>query len=300
MEAKRFTLHDFFRDFYTTAQCLEFLRKLRWPDGIHCQTCDRITKHHLRIERKVYSCQYCGTVVTPTKGTVLHKTKVPLPSWFWVVFQMSKTRTGITAKQLERELGLTYKTVLRMCNLVRSALDEERDLSGQVEIDETYAGNSRRYMRGKRKRGRGTEKSPVFGMVERGGAVIAKVVPNCQRATVMPIIKAHVEEGSEVFTDEYVIYKTLEKEGYKHDTVNHGKKQYVKYREDGTKVHTNTMEGFWSYPKVATKGVHRGVSNRHLQGYFNEYTFRHSHRNDEEEMFFTMFRQIVPVERLAA
>ena len=93
-----------------------------------------------------------------------------------------------------------------------------------------------------------------------------------------------------------------------HDTVCHSAKEYVKYRkeiaDDGTyettEVHTNSIEGFWSYPKIATKGVHRGVSDHKLQGYLNEYTFRHSHRNDEEEMFFTMFRQIVPVERLAA
>ena len=149
MEAKRFTLHDFFRDFYTPTQCLEYLRKIRWPDGIFCKKCQKITKHHLHPEQKAYSCQYCGTLVTPTKGTIFFGSKVVLPNWFWVIFQFAKTRTGITSKQIERELGVSYKTALRMCNAVRSCLEEDHDLSGQVELDETYMGNSRRYFGGK-------------------------------------------------------------------------------------------------------------------------------------------------------
>ena len=195
-----------------------------------------------------------------------------------------------------------------MMNAVRSCLEEEHKLSGTVELDETYMGNSARYARGKRKRGRGTMKAPIFGAVERGGAVVAKVVPDTKRDTVMPIVRESVERYSEVYTDEYAIYNTLDEEGYLHDTVCHGAGQYVKYRkeiaDDGTyettEVHTNSVEGFWSYPKIATKGVHRGVSDHKLQGYLNEYTFRHSHRNDEEPMFFAMFKKIVPAERLAA
>ncbi len=306
MEAITFTLHDFLRDFYTPAQCLEYLRKLRWPDGIHCRKCDRVTKHHLRPEKKAYSCQYCGTLVRPTKGTIFFGSKVALPNWFWIIFQFAKTRTGITAKQIERELGITYKTALRMCNAVRSCLEEDHTLSGQCELDETYLGNSRRYFGRKRKRGRGADKRPCFGAVQRGGAVVAKVVPNTKRETLYPIIEEHVEKGSEVFTDEYKVYASLEKMDpnlswtYRHDTVNHSQGQYVKYRRDGTEVHTNEIEGFWSYPKNAIKGVHRGVSDRHLQGYVNEYAFRQSHRKDEQPLFFTMLRHIVPVERLAA
>jgi len=224
---------------------------------------------------------------------------VPLPDWFYVIFQFSKTKTGIAAKQIQRELGVSYPTALRMCNTLRGALDETPDMmTTKVECDETYLGNSRRYFGRKRKRGRGADKRPVFGIIERGGAVVAKVVPNCQRDTLLPIIKEHVEEGSEVFTDEFSVYATLGDEGYKHDTVNHGSGQYVKYRDDGEKVHTNEMEGFWSYPKNAIKGVHRGVSDRHLQGYVNEYAFRQSHRNDEIPMFFTMLARAVRVTAL--
>ena len=138
-------------------------------------------------------------------------------------------------------------------------------------------------------------------MVERGGAVIAKVVPNVKRDTLMPLVRENVERYSEVFTDEFAVYNTLDEEGYLHDTVKHGNREYVKYRKeialDGTyeitEVHTNTMEGFWSYPKNATKGVHHGVSNHRLQGYVDEYAFRYSHRHDEGPMFFTFLHQIV-------
>ena len=301
MARDTFTLHDFLRDFYTTEQCLQFLAKLRWPDGTPCKKCKQVTKHYLRIEKHAYACGVCGTTTTPTKGTPFYRSNVRLSDWFWVVFQFSKTRTGITAKQIERELGVSYKTALRMCNKVRACMEvTPEQMTNTVECDETYMGNSRRYFGRKRKRGRGADKRPVFGIVERGGKVVARVVPNCKRDTVLPIIKEHVAEGGEVFTDEFSIYKTLSDEGYQHDTVCHKDGQYVKYRADGEKVHTNEMEGFWSYPKNAIKGVHRGVSDRHLQGYVNEYSFRQSHRNDEEEMFFTILRQLVPAQRVAA
>lgn len=188
-----------------------------------------------------------------------------------------------------------------MCHLIRERLEEKHEqMTGTVECDETYLGNSRRYFGRKRKRGRGADKRPVFGIVERGGKVVAKVVPDCKRDTVLPIIKAHVAEGSEVFTDEFRVYDTLSEEGYRHDTVCHSAKQYVKYREDGEKVHTNEMEGFWSYPKNAVKGIHRGVSDRHLQGYVNEFSFRQSHRKDEQSMFFTMMDRFLGPTSLAA
>lgn len=289
-----FNIRDFLTYYGTPEQCLAYLVRLRWPDGITCRTCERVTPHHLIRERKCYSCQECGTQTYPTAGTIFENSKVPLPDWFYVIFQFSKTRTGIPAKQIQRELGVSYPTALRMCRLIREHLAETPDqFTGTVECDETYMGNSRRYFGRKRKRGRGADKRPVFGIIERGGAVVAKVVPNCQRDTVLPIVREHVAAGSEVFTDEYVIYRTLPEEGYLHDTVNHKAGEYVRYREDGEKVHTNEMEGFWSYPKNAIKGVHRGVSDRHLQGYINEYAFRQSHRKDEDPMFFTMLRKLV-------
>lgn len=304
--ARKYTLHDFIRDFYTPEQCLEFLARLRWPEGVHCAKCEKVTKHHLRSSQKAFACQYCGSLRTPTKGTPFHRSKVALPNWFYVVFQFAKTRTGITAKQIERELGVSYPTALRMCNLIREALAEQpsEKLKGEVEVDETYMGNSRRYYGRKRKPGRGAGKPPVFGMVERGGCVVAMAVPNVKRSTVFPIINEHVEKGAEIHSDEYPVYIPLADEGYGHVRVRHKGREYVRYRKDGSPIHTNTLEGFWSYPKNAVKGVHRGVSAHKLQGYLNEYAFRYSHRNDEGPMFFTVLCRLAPVEtpgeRLAA
>ncbi len=109
----------------------------------------------------------------------------------------------------------------------------------------------------------------------------------------IPLLEDAVEPTVEIQTDEYGVYKVLPKMGYKHDTVKHKDRQYVKYREDGSTCHLQAIEGFWSYPKNAIKGVHRGVSDGHLQGYVNEYAYRYSHRNDEEPMFFSILRRVV-------
>lgn len=203
---------------------------------------------------------------------------------------MAATRTGIAAKQIQRELGVSYPTALRMCRTVRACLKEQQRFDSACEIDETYMGNKRRWHN---KRGRGTSKQPVFGIVEKGGSVVAEVVTDTKRETVMPIVERVVAKGTEVQTDEYGIYGGLQEMGYEHDTVKHKERQYVKYREDGTTCHLQAIEGFWSYPKNAIKGVHRGVSDRHLQGYVNEYTFRYNHRDDEMPMFFSILHRMV-------
>ncbi len=130
-------------------------------------------------------------------------------------------------------------------------------------------------------------------MVERGGKVIALAVPNVKRDTVFPLINRHVEQGTEIHSDEYPVYIPLAKEGFRHVRVRHKGREYVRYRDGDTPIHTNTLEGFWSYPKNAVNGVHRGVSAHKLQGYLNEYAFRYSHRKDEGPMFFTLMDRIL-------
>ncbi len=296
MAVTDYTIRDLFNDFGTTERCLTFIKERRFPDGIPCPKCERVTPHYLVASRRAFSCQHCGSQTSPTKGTIFARSRVPLPDWFYTIFQFAKTRTGIAAKQIEREIGVSYPTALRMCNAIREVLEQRLDekMTGTVEVDETYMGNSRRYFGRKRKPGRGAGKPPVFGMVERGGRVVAVAVPNVKRVTVFPIIKAGVEEGTEIHSDEYPVYITLSKEGYGHVTVTHKTREYVRYRRDGSPIHTNTLEGFWSYPKNATKGVHRGVSAHKLQGYLNEYAFRYSHRHDEGPLFFTLLSRLLP------
>lgn len=284
-------LRDFLANFGTVELCLDFLRRKRWPDGITCRKCNRVTGHHLLIERKCYSCQECGTHVHPTAGTIFHKSRVPLPDWFFVIWQFSKTRAGFSAKQIEREIGVSYPTALRMCNLIRSRLGETPTLDGVCEADETFIGGRPR-IRGINKRGRGTRKVPVVGVVQRGGKVAVRVVERVRIGTVIPFIREHVAEGATVYTDELNIYDRLPKHGYQHGKVLHKQRQYARRDDDGANVHTNHLEGFWSYPKSAILRIHRGVSRRHLQGYLNEHTFRYNHRKGEEGIFGAMLTRV--------
>ncbi|MEP0548650.1 MAG: IS1595 family transposase [Rhodothermales bacterium] len=299
---KELCLRDFLTLFGTTEGCLDFIRRQRWPDGIPCRKCERVTKHHLIVERKCYSCQECGSHVHPTVGTIFEKSRVSLPDWFFVIWQFSKTRAGFSAKQIEREIGVSYPTALRMCNLIRSRFGESPSLSGIVEADECYIGGRPR-IRGVSKRGRGTRKVPVIGAVQRGGKIVVKAVDNVQRATVLPFLTQHIEEGTTVYTDELNVYDVLPDHGFEHGRVLHKQRQYAYTTDDGQNVHTNHLEGFWSYPKSAILRIHRGVSRRKLQGYLDEHTFRYNHRNSEEGIFGAMLTQVatpVPTLRQAA
>src|SRR6266536_3962640 len=141
----RYTFKDFEQQFPNDDACLDWLKDYLYPDGIFCKTCDKVTKHHRVASRRSYSCQFCGHHVHPTAGTIFHKSTTPLELWFYAIFIMSQTRCGISAKQLQRELGVTYKTAWRMFNQIRKLMGEETGhLSGAVEADETYVGGKRR------------------------------------------------------------------------------------------------------------------------------------------------------------
>ncbi|MDA1280760.1 MAG: IS1595 family transposase [Chloroflexi bacterium] len=251
----KYTIKDFNIQFPDEAACLDYLRDARWPNGIHCETCDRITKHHKVASRKSYSCDNCGHHVHPTAGTIFNKSRTPLTSWFYAIYLMASTRCGISAKQLERELGVTYKTAWRMFKEIRKLMQEDIDpFSGQVEVDETYIGGKRRG-----KRGRGAAgKTIVAGVVERKGSVVAVTVPDVKRVTLEPIIKAQVKpETATVHTDEMHSYNNLSGLGYTHERVKHSSNVYVV----GTS-HTNTVEGFWSLVKRGIDGVYHSVSGK--------------------------------------
>jgi transposase-like protein len=282
---ERYTIKDLKADFPNDEACLEWLKNRRWPNGIHCEKCGRVTKHHLMSTRKSYSCQECGNHVHPTAGTIFHKSPTPLILWWHAIFLLSQTRGGIAAKQVERELGVTYKTAWRMCKLIRQMLDENIDpFTGKVEIDETYHGGK---MRGG-KRGRGSEnKTPVLGIVERGGHIQTTVVENVQKATLQPIIEDTVSKEATVYTDEHIGYNGLTKAGYEHYKIVHSHKVYV--IDD---IHTQTIDGFWGNFKNGVRGVHHHVSDTYLQNYLNEHAFRYSHRNDVRPMFLSFLDRI--------
>lgn len=280
---RKYTIHDFNQRFPDDDACLDYIRDLIYLDGIVCRYCDTKTKHHRIKGRKAYSCQRCGMHIYPLAGTIFEKSRTPLKSWFYAMFLMSVTRCGISAKQLERELGVTYKTAWRMFHKIRDLMGEDvAPFSGEVEMDETYIGGRRRGDKRGRP-GKDSHKVPVAGVVQRGGKVAALVTKDAKKRTLMPIVEEKVLPETMVYTDELKSYDSLGEKGYKHERIPHAEKVYVVGN-----VHTNTIEGFWSLLKRGISGVYHSVSEKHLQRYLNEYTFRYNHRDDERALFETV------------
>jgi transposase-like protein len=207
---------------------------------------------------------------------------------------MASTRTGISAKQLQRELGVTYKTAWRMFKQIRQLMQDSPDtLFGQVEVDDTYIGGKHAG-----KRGRGAEgKTIVIGMVERKGNAVAKVVPDVKANTLLPVITKHAPntEDTTIFTDDLTSYNQINKLGYAHEVVQHAAKQYVI-----GKAHVNTMESLWSNIKRGIDGVNHSVRPQYLQSYLDSYLFRYNHRKDERPLFLSLLERVsalVMVER---
>ncbi len=283
----KYTTKDFDRDFPTDDACLEWLFRNRWPDGLTCEKCEKVTKHYRIGGRPCYSCEFCGNHVFPMAGTIFEGTRFKnLRLWFKAVAYMSVTRCGISSRQLSRDIRVGVKTGWRMFTQIRKVLHAEGSaLSGSVEVDETYIGGKRHG-----KRGRGAEgKTIVMGMVERGGRVKAQVVADVKATTLVPQIQANIPVGSTVYTDDLHSYDRLRQLGYDHRSVAHSKGIYVL----GKDIHTNAVEGFWSQLKRSIDGTYHHVTPKHLQGYVDEYGFRYSHRHDTEPMFKTMLGQVV-------
>lgn len=269
-----YILKEFNAQFPDDRACLDFMFKVKYPRGGTCPECSKTDCFHPIENRRSYSCQWCGHQVYPTAGTIFHKSTTSLQSWFFAIFLMSASKNGVAAKELQRQLGVTYKTAWRMAHQIRKLMADGKPakLMGVVEADETYIGGKR-----PGKRGRGAAgKTPVIGIVERNGKVIAKVVNSVTTANVFTNISRNVDRAAVLYSDELAVYRYAPKFGYKHRKVNHGRKEYV--RGD---IHTNTIEGFWSQLKRSINGTHHSVSPQHLQKYVDEFAFRYNHRSCE-------------------
>jgi transposase len=280
----RYSLMEFMREFPDDATCLEWLWRNRYsPDGVHadCPKCGierAFKRYHTSQQRQSWTCTACGDHLHPTAGTIFHKSSTSLHLWFYAMYLMTSTRCGISAKQLERELGVTYKTAWRIAHEIRHVLmtEDGEPLSGAVEIDHTYIGGKRRGM------GRGyiNNKEAVFGAVERQGRVKAEHVGTVCSEVNSRLIRKHIMPSTLIYTDEGREFAKLGKRGWEHRRIRHEASVYV-----SGDIHTNTVEGFWSIVKRGISGTYHAVSARHLQDYLNEYAWRYNHRKDERAQF---------------
>ena len=277
MSNKPQNIAQFFKQYPTDEACLQHLFEVRFGQGFECPSCERPSKWFRIKAERAYSCQFCGHHLHPTVGTPFEQTRTPLQLWFYAIYLFTTTRHGVPAKELQRQLGVTYKTAWRMAGLIREHMadvDGDSVLGGNwqsVEIDETYVGGVRKGG----KRGRGADgKTVVLGMMD-GDEVVTKVVSDVKRSSLIPHINAHVAKGSLINTDELKSYNSLPDHGFRHITVNHGAGQYV--GAYGATV--NGMEGFWSQLKRSINGTHIHVSGKHLWKYAKEAEYRFNRRD---------------------
>lgn len=278
----RYTFKQFKAEYPDDDACLEKIMQIKFGGTeIKCPNCERDTKFSKMTNRRGYACKHCGHHVYPCAGTIFEKSRTPLTDWFFAMYLMTSTRHGVAAKELERQIGCTYKTAWRMAHELRklmAAADYHGPLSGIVEADEAYLGGRQR---GQGKGFKVDKKTALFGMVERDGHVRAGPIRRVASATIHPYVFTNVQRGSTLYTDDSKIYHDIKIRGpYDHHSVNHSRKEYVR-----GSIHTNTIEGYWSRLKNSIKGTHVHVSSKHAWKYVSEFSFRYNNRKEPSGMF---------------
>ena len=281
-----FSVREFFKRFPDDEACLAHVFNVRFGQRHVCRACGVESTFHRMTDRRAWACAACGDHVYPTAGTIFQDTRTPLQVWFYAIYLFVTTRHGVSAKELQRQLGVTYKTAWRMGHKIREQMDKgevKQLLTGHVEIDEAYVGGKR----SGGKRGRGAPgKTIVMGFKERGGRLVASIIPDVKLATLRAETKAQVAPGATISTDELASYALLAREGFTHVAVKHGAKEWVVYDYEMQELHhTNGVENFWRHFKHSIRGTHISISQKHMKRYLDEFTFRANHRNEVNRMF---------------
>ena len=259
--------------FHDEDRCRAYLEKMRWPDGVRCLRCGESSVSR-RKQRQQYQCNSCRYDFSVTAGTIFHDTHLPLWKWFLAVYLIVEAKKGVSANQLKRTLGVTYKTAWYLSHRIRAALKEAdaQLLKGIVEADETFVGGKVEGM------GRGYQgnKTVVVGAFERDGAIRLQVVRGRDRETLQGFIRENVAgDAQAIYTDDWKAYEGIADQDTEHETVNHSEGEYVR-----GSVHTNSMENVWSLLKRSIVGSYHQVSAKHLDAYLDELEFRFNNREN--------------------
>lgn len=275
--------------FHDEAKAREHLESLRWPEGAVCPFCGEKDKAKPLGGKSMgdgwYHCGSCRQKFTVRVGTVYERSKVPLHKWLLATQLMASSKKGVSAHQLHRTLGVTYKTAWFMAHRIREAMRDDNPPpmggNGQpVEADETYFGKQKdpkpsrqRYGRPYLKSGKAAAKRAVIALVERGGSVRSFHVDRATRNHVAAIMFQNVKREATLYTDESKLYTAVGEQYAAHETVKHSHGEYVRGA-----VHTNTIEGFFSIFKRGMKGVYQHCAEKHLHRYLAEFDFRYNNR----------------------
>jgi len=279
--AKNFTVTEFFKRFPDDTSCLQHLFEVRFGASLDCPKCGKHGKFSKITKVPAYQCSWCAYRIHPMAGTPFERSSTPLQKWFYAMYLFTTSRHGVPAKELQRQLGVTYKTAWRMGHEIRKYMgkvDGDGGLAGHVEVDEAYIGG-KDDTTGNPNNPK-SNKTPILGMVERNGNLMTYVLPNVRTETLIPLLRNNIEKGSTISSDSYNAYRHIAKHGYKHGWVKHSLHQYKK----GIYC-TNTIEGFWSRLKNSINGTHVHVSRKYLQNYLVEFEYRFNMRANPSLMF---------------
>jgi len=297
MPLKSMTMMNLMEHFHSEERCRDILAILRWPNGVACTRCGGV-EHAYDSERFVYDCYSCGYQFSVLAGTIFHDTKLPLRKWFIAILLMVEAKKGMSAMQMKRTIGVSYKTAWYLCHRIRAAMAQvnRQPLSGTVEVDETYVGGK---VRGKGHGYKGN-KTIVAGAVQRGGDVVLQVVGDNSRQTLHDFIRNSTDPRvRRIMTDEWPAYRGIADHDTSHETVNHSAEEWV--RGD---VHTNTVESVWSLFKRSVTGSYHKLSAKHLDAYLDELEWRFNNRKNPYLFRDTLIQLLesdnLPYQRLTA
>jgi transposase-like protein len=298
MDAKAKTLQQVIRYFGDEQVCIDTVAAMRWPDGPECPACEHKEHYYLKTQHR-WKCKECYKQFSVKVGTIFEDSPLPLDKWLCAMWLIANCKNGISSCEVARDLGITQKSAWFMMHRIRKSMQDGSVVKvggpdSEVEVDETFIGGKARNMHRSRKAGKGYEhrgiinKTVVMGMLQRGGKITTKVIQERDKQTLHGHVRACIEEGTKLYTDEWGPYTGLD-EQYAHQVINHAEK-YV----DG-KVHTNGMENFWSLLKRGLSGTYVSVEPFHLFRYLDEQAYRFNNRKkpmDDSARFYDLLSRV--------